>query len=255
MQKPLEFYLCGKFITEGNWTHMKRIMPVHEIILMLEGEMYIAEEERNYVVRANDLLFLRAGHTHYGYQVSDAPVSFYWVHYDTFAEGFDRYPTHATIPVPSTANQLFKQLLHVSSFSTEEANAALLLLLKELERNTEAGYRPHNAVVDHICKWVGIHLHTDITVGKIAEHFNFNKDYISKMVKREKGIGLKTYILTERINRAKQLLLNTNASVKEIAGQCGFSDYKLFLRMFKQYEGSTPTEYRNNLYSTQLNRL
>ncbi|HER2209494.1 TPA: AraC family ligand binding domain-containing protein, partial [Streptococcus pyogenes] len=80
MQKPLEHYLCGKFITEGNWSHMKRSMPVHEIILMLEGEMYIAEEEEQFVVRANDLLFLRAGRTHYGYQASDAPVSFYWVH-------------------------------------------------------------------------------------------------------------------------------------------------------------------------------
>ncbi|MGV2882998.1 MULTISPECIES: AraC family transcriptional regulator [Paenibacillus] len=255
MQKTLEHYLCGKFITEGNWSHMKRSMPVHEVILMLEGEMYIAEEDEQFVVCANDLLFLKAGRTHYGYQVSDAPVSFYWVHYDSIEKEFDQYPTHATIQVPSTANQLFKQLLHSSSFSPEEADAALLLLLKELERNTQAGYRPHNAIVDHICKWVDIHLHTDITVGKIAETFNFNKDYISKMVKREKGIGLKTYILTERIHRAKQMLLNTNASVKEIAGQCGFSDYKLFLRMFKQYEGNTPTEYRNNLYSTQLNRL
>ncbi|MCF7756461.1 AraC family transcriptional regulator [Paenibacillus xylanexedens] len=254
MQKPLEHYLCGKFISEGNWSHMRRSMPVHEIILMLEGEMYIAEEEEQYVVRANDLLFLRAGRTHYGYQISDAPVSFYWVHYDALQAEISRFRTHATIQVPSMANQLFKQLLHVSSFSPEESNAALLLLFRELERNIEADYRPHNAIVDHICKWVDIHLHTNITVSQIAENFNFNKDYISKMVKREKGTGLKTYILTERIRRAKQLLLNTNASVKEIAGQCGFSDYKLFLRMFKQYEGNTPTEYRNHLYSTQLNR-
>ncbi|PQP83285.1 AraC family transcriptional regulator [Paenibacillus sp. PCH8] len=254
MPKPLEHYLCGKFISEGNWSHMRRIMPVHEIILMLEGEMYIAEDEEQYVVRANDLLFLKAGRTHYGYRISEAPVSFYWVHYDSVQAEFDGHRAHATIQVPSVANQLFKQLLHVSSFSQEEADAALLLLFKELERNTQADYRPHNAVVDHICKWVDIHLHTGITVSKIAEHFNFNKDYISKMVKREKGIGLKTYILTEQIRRAKQMLLNTNASVKEIAGHCGFSDYKLFLRMFKQYEGYTPTEYRNNLYSTQLNR-
>ena len=42
------------------------------------------------------------------------------------------FPTHSTIQVPSMANQLFKQLLHVSSFSPEEADAAALLLL---ERN------------------------------------------------------------------------------------------------------------------------
>jgi AraC-like DNA-binding protein len=234
---------------------MRRSMPVHEMILMLEGEMYIAEDQEQYVVRAHDLLFLQAGRTHYGYQISDAPVSFYWVHYGSAQGTFCNFPTHASIQVPSMANQLFKQLLHVSSFSSDEADAAALLLFKELERNLRTDYRPHNAVVDHICKWVDIHLHTHITVSEIAENFNFNKDYISKMVKREKGIGLKTYILNERMRRAKRLLLNTNASVKEISAQCGFSDYKLFLRTFKQHEGSTPTEYRNHLYSTQLNRL
>ena len=234
---------------------MRRNMPVHEIILMLEGEMHIAEDDKRYVVRADDLLFLKAGRTHYGYQISDAPVSFYWMHYETAPGLFVDFPSHSTIQVPSMANQLFKQLLHVSSFSSEEADAAALLLLKEIERNLRTDYRPHNAVVDHICKWVDIHLHLNITVSEIAENFNFNKDYISKMVKREKGIGLKTYILTERMHRAKRLLLNTNASVKEIAAQCGFSDYKLFLRTFKQHETSTPTEYRNHLYSTQLNRL
>lgn len=58
MQKLFEFYLCGKFIMEGNWIYMKWIMFVYEVILMLEGEMYIVEEEWYYVVCVNDLLFL-----------------------------------------------------------------------------------------------------------------------------------------------------------------------------------------------------
>ena len=57
MSKAVEHYLCGKFISEGNWSHMRRSMSVHEIILMLEGEMYIAEDDKRYVVRAGDLYF------------------------------------------------------------------------------------------------------------------------------------------------------------------------------------------------------
>lgn len=117
MSKQVEHYLCGKFISDGNWSHMRRSMPVHEIILMLEGEMYIAEDEEKYVVRAHDLLFLKAGHTHYGYRVSDAPVSFYWIHYGAAPGVFSSFPTHSSIQVPSMANQLFKQLLHVCSFT------------------------------------------------------------------------------------------------------------------------------------------
>lgn len=80
-------------------------------------------------------------------------------------------------------NQLFKQLLYVLFFFIEEVNVVFLLLLRELECNMEVGYCFYNVVVDYICKWVGIYFYIDIMVGKIVEYFNFNKDYIFKMVK------------------------------------------------------------------------
>lgn len=253
MNKQLEHYLCGKFISEGNWSHMKRSGMPFEIIVMLEGEMHIAEDDDRYLVKANDMLLLRAGRTHFGYEKSKERVSFYWVHFHTEMEPFLSLPSHAAIEMPSGVNQLFKQLLHVSGFSNEEADAALLLLLSELKRQTGEPFRPRSATVDQICRWIDIHLNQDINVQKIAEEFNFNKEYISKMVKREKGVGIKSYILNSRMDRARQLLLNTHKSIKEIAVECGFSDYKLFLRRFKQYEGVTPSQYRHRLYSTPLN--
>jgi len=253
MNKQPEHYLCGKFISEGNWSHMKRSGMPYEIIVMLEGEMFIAEENERYHVKADDMLLLRAGRTHYGYEKSYGRVSFFWVHFNMEEGPFMDLPSHAALKMPSSVNQLFKQLLHVSTFSGGEADAALLLLLSELKRQAGGAYRPHSATVDQICRWVDIHLNQDINVQKVAEEFNFNKEYISKMVKREKGVGLKTYILNGRMDRARQLLLNTHRSVKEIAVECGFSDYKLFLRRFRQYEGVTPSQYRNRLYSVPLN--
>ena len=143
MNEKLSHYLCGKFISEGNWSHMRRNTLHDEVIMMLEGEMYIAEEDREYVVRPGNMLLLRHGLTHYGYRKSESPVSFYWVHYGTMVEQYRSYPTHVPIEGPSKINQLFKQLLHVSSFSAEEANAALLLLLNELTRTIDRKIMPH----------------------------------------------------------------------------------------------------------------
>lgn len=249
----LEHYLCGKFISEGNWSHMRRSDMPYEIIVMLEGEMYIAEDEARYIVKADDMLLLRAGRTHFGYAKSMERVNFFWVHFHTDSESFLSLPSHASLSRPASVQQLFKQLLHVSGYGSEEADAALLLLLSELKRQLGGPQTARNATVDQICRWVDIHLHQPINVQKVAETFNFNKEYISKMVKREKGVGLKTYILNGRMDRARQLLLNTHQSVKEIAAACGFSDYKLFLRRFKQYEGVTPSQYRHRLFSTPLN--
>jgi len=253
MENYLNYNLCGKFISSGNWAHMKRNFIPFQVAFMLEGEMYITEEDREYIIRPGDILFFRSGLTHYGHKKSTSPVSFYWVMYETNIESYRGFPSFAHIEDTLLINQLFKQLLHFSSYSIVETNAALVLLLNELKRTLGRKYSQHRSVVDNICRWVDINLQKDINVSKVAEKFNFNKDYISKIVKREKGMGIKEYILSQRINRAKQLLLNTHLSVKQITKECGFFDYTQFLKMFKRYEGVTPKEYRNILYSTPMN--
>lgn len=253
MENYLNYNLCGKFISAGNWNHMKRKFNLYQVAFMLEGEMYITEEDRQYIIRPGDILFFRSGLTHYGHKKSTSPVSFYWVMYETNIESYLNFSTFAHIEDTLLINQLFKQLLHFSSYSIDETNAALILLLNELKRTLNRTYSKHRSVVDSICRWIDINLQKDINVSDVAQNFNFNKDYISKIVKREKGMGIKEYILSQRINRAKQLLLNTHLSVKQITKECGFFDYTQFLKMFKRYEGITPTEYRNILYSTPMN--
>ena len=92
-----------------------------------------------------------------------------------------------------------------------------------------------------------------LTVNKVAEHFRFNPEYISKLMKKSYGSTLKGIINQFLISRAKDLLCNTNLNVSEIAAMLGFSDCTAFVNYFKYHENTTPTKYRNIYSKTHMN--
>ena len=71
-----------------------------------------------------------------------------------------------------------------------------------------------------------------------------NPNYISQYFKNETGMNYSAYLLMLRINKAKNLLMNSDRSVAEVAQMTGFKDYRLFSRTFKQETGLTPSQYR-----------
>lgn len=68
------------------------------------------------------------------------------------------------------------------------------------------------------------------------------------MFKKTAHISLKRYINEVRINEAKNILISTEYSLKEIAFQCAFNDEKCFLKVFKKIEGVSPTEYKKAFF-------
>ena len=59
-------------------------------------------------------------------------------------------------------------------------------------------------------------------------------------------MGFLTYLTNMRLEKAKKLLVSTALSVAEIAEQCGYSDYRVFTKVFKKTEGITPSQFRRD---------
>lgn len=84
----------------------------------------------------------------------------------------------------------------------------------------------------------------DITLASLAERFSLNAQYISQLFRNEIGVGFHAYLTNVRVEKAKKLLLTTGLAISEISAQCGFSDYRVFTKVFKKSEGITPSQYR-----------
>ena len=74
----IQYISSGLFKTEMEWIHPERIIDSHEIIFVSEGTVYITEEDTEYELHKNDMLFLEAGKKHFGHKETNKPVSFYW---------------------------------------------------------------------------------------------------------------------------------------------------------------------------------
>lgn len=87
----------------------------------------------------------------------------------------------------------------------------------------------------------------ELSLGQVAKAVNASSFYFCKMFKKGTGLNFTEYVCRVRIESAKNLLLNPNLRISEIAYQVGFQSLTHFNRVFKKIVGEAPTEYRSKL--------
>lgn len=85
------------------------------------------------------------------------------------------------------------------------------------------------------------------TVKYCAAELNLSANYLSDLLRKETGYSALNYIHSKLIELAKTELTTTDKTINEIAYSLGFEYSPHFTRMFKKYEGVTPTEYRKKV--------
>ena len=82
----------------------------------------------------------------------------------------------------------------------------------------------------------------------VSDYIGFNATYFSSLFKKETGITFSEYLTSVRMEKAKELLKETNMSVASICEEVGYNDYKNFTKGFNKYTNLKPNEYRK-IYS------
>ncbi|MBP3361313.1 MAG: AraC family transcriptional regulator [Clostridia bacterium] len=248
-----EYDIIGEFRSEGEWIHPDRIINTYELIFVLEGEVHLTEGTARYSLKPNEIIILEPGVRHFGFEKSTIPTAFYWFH----------FRTDLKIPCKLCKSggyydikYLLKRLLHITntpSYSAAAADAAGLSVLEELDFISKAASNAKRAVVNKIAEYIRINIRNNISAVKAAEHFGYNPDYIGKLFKESFKMGLKNYICAERVKLAKDLLLSTDLTVKQIAAELGFDSENLFIKFFKYHEEISPAKFRNRYGNTHMN--
>jgi AraC-like DNA-binding protein len=86
-----------------------------------------------------------------------------------------------------------------------------------------------------------------LSLGQVARAVNMSTFYFCKTFKKVTGINFTDYLSRVRIEKSKNLLLNPNLRVSEIAFEVGFQSLTHFNRVFKKILGQSPTDYRAQL--------
>ena len=122
-------------------------------------------------------------------------------------------------------------------------NLKIALFQRQSSRQTE---QQEERPIHGITRYLQEHLAEEISLSVLAEEFHLNAQYISQLFKSEIGVNFLAYLTNIRMEKAKKLLLSTSLSIAEVAEQTGYGDYRVFTKVFKKSEGSTPSQYRRD---------
>lgn len=247
------FRETGHFITDKEWIHPDVTQKTHQVIFVTAGEVHINEDGKEYSLKRGDTLYLKAHKRHYGFKPSVGFTSFYWVHF--FLNDFSLFPDFPVILNNFDNFQILKELLHYSAVPNPDAFHLDILcaniLMQLCNENSKKDDVPK--IARDIFEWIRINASAKLSVTDVANFFNFTPEYMTRLTKKYFDTSLKSLICNFIVSQAKNLLLNSNYSIKEIASILEFNCSNSFIKFFKYHVHKTPREYRNFYSRTTLN--
>lgn len=114
----------------------------------------------------------------------------------------------------------------------------------EMEKNG-IGIDNKTAKNIHLIKsYIKSHLSEKLTLDLLAAQLHYNPEYFSRYFKKATGKNISEYLISMRINKAKELLKSTDLSISDICNECGYSSVSNFRTHFTNCCGISPKEYR-----------
>jgi len=100
-------------------------------------------------------------------------------------------------------------------------------------------------------QYINTHYHTDLSLEKVASIVYLNSVYFSQLFKQKTGQGFKEYVTHLRLERAMELLRDSELKITDISERVGYPDMRHFSQVFRKKNGITPSEYRQNPHETE----
>ena len=138
--------------------------------------------------------------------------------------------------------------------------AYMLLIFNELLRDYEKYlskrivYQIDSTINIEIMNYINNHYKT-ANLKSMAEYFNYNTDYLGKLIKKITGKSLTELIKNKKLEQAKYFLQNTEMPVVDIVAEVGYSNVTYFYKQFKDELGVTPDEFRKKCFMKEQSEI
>ncbi|WP_416147344.1 helix-turn-helix domain-containing protein [Salipaludibacillus sp. HK11] len=123
-------------------------------------------------------------------------------------------------------------------------------LLKPTQAKSEIPDSLNRAV-----SFINQHYHTYVTIDEIANAANVSKYHLIKLFQKSLNITPGHYVTNKRIEKAIELMVNTDFTIKTIAEKVGFANDNYFNKVFRKVVGIPPGEFRKNKNRMPFERI
>lgn len=101
-----------------------------------------------------------------------------------------------------------------------------------------------DSLISKIDNYINENLSNDLSVEIICDKFHITKTKLYEISSYCYGKGIANHIKELRLNKAKQLMNDSNKKIRDIAEECGIPDYNYFTKVFKKETGLSPRSYK-----------
>jgi len=239
----------------------------YEIFCFVNGEVDYWVDGKVYHLKSGDVLLINPTELHKPIplkETEDYERIVVWVS-KSFLAGIENgilarcfdpeSPLYGKVLRPSAAEQ--KRLFDLARNMTEEnygdtfggnlcTYGMLLQFLVQINRISLSGMAAASeksavsTLISEVLKYVNVHFREKLTLEQLSSLFFVNKYYLSHQFKKTVGTGIHRYITMKRLNAAYELL-EEGVPAGRAGSVCGFTDYTVFFRAFKNEFGISPT--------------
>ena len=235
------------------------------LIYCTDGAGWYVLDGHRYTVNANEVFILPPNHSHCYGSDSDKPWTIYWIHFsgsvaEEYAQGF--LEPHSIDPGIQSRitvrNSCFEEIYSTMEQGPELSNmqyasSLLHLYLGSFQnllsfRHSVLPNDPQSSmldIADGLIHYMEENINRKMTKQDFANYCGYSISQMSYLFKEKTGYAVMTYFTMLRIKKACTLLKGTDYKIGQICFLVGYSDQLYFSRMFAQYMGMSPTQYRN----------
>ncbi len=266
---PIEYYFVDRY-------HARYDMSAHwhseiEIVRILEGSLQLKLDNNSYHASKGDVIFINPETVHSAtpencdYECIVFRPDFLYVSTYSCRFFFDSLLSHeyavnefnpcSDNEFQQAADELFEAMQNKTSGYKFRVISAIFKLFgiitdrrlySDLTANEKAGNKKSILKLKKVLSFMREHFDKQITLEDMANASDTSLKYFSTFFKNMTGKTPFSYLNDYRIEKASQMLANSDKSVTDIAYSCGFNDLSYFIKTFKKTKGVSPGQFRKN---------
>ncbi len=250
----LNMYYCGRRIKTLNHSYGPEIREHYLLMYCVHGKATFHGNSGDIRFGSRDLLVMLPNQKIFYEADKGSEWTSWWtgVYGPLVGQFLEMLGVTADNPIIHIKNsfkmELLLQSIYEASFDDTPAGktkciSLIFEMFSFLFENSNTSSRED--LVDDVINIIKHNYEQRIGVGDIAEMLHINPCYLSRIFKEKVGVSPKEYLLTYKVNRAKELFERTDLGVAEVSRSVGFEDPLYFSRIFKKKAGVTPSEYKS----------
>lgn len=259
----LKLYYCGTQDCSPNHSWgpaIKEHFKIHYIhkgkgIFRLGNETYHLKEGQGFLISPNAIAYYKADDIE--------PWSYSWCAFDGInAEGYlKRANLTNSNPIfeynkDDKINKCFEEMIQATNWeksSDLRLQSLLYIFLATiideaiLDSSYEEAKTNKNLYINKAIDFIHINYSRKIRVSEVAKFIGLDRKYISKLFKDIVGVTIQDYLISFRINKAKEMMKDKQLSIGDVSRSVGYDNPLIFSKIFKKVNGMSPSKYRDSI--------